>query len=89
MSSLQKLSFNQKPQQTYQQNGYVMVSPSYLYSSPISMTSNSKSGVKIPAHLTFILKCRFRPDGLAVVTTSADQSTKMWSTNNHKLVRYF
>lgn len=47
-----------------------------------------KPSAKISAHSTFVLKCRYRPDGLAIATTSADQTTKLWSSTNHKLV-YF
>lgn len=64
-----------------------MVPPGYLHSPHSSNLNTIKNGLKISAHSTFVLKCRFRPDGLAVATTSADQTSKIWSTTNHKLVR--
>uniref|UniRef100_A0A183BHY0 Rap-GAP domain-containing protein n=1 Tax=Globodera pallida TaxID=36090 RepID=A0A183BHY0_GLOPA len=53
---------------------------------PLSLINSANKYTKVRAHQTFALKCRFRPDGLAVATTSADQSAKLWSCNTHKLV---
>jgi G protein beta subunit-like protein len=55
----------------------------------ITMMSNARPCAKIRAHKTFALKCRFRPDCLAVATTSADRSVKVWSATNHKLLRTY
>lgn len=51
--------------------------------------SMMRPNAKILAHSTFVLKCRYRPDGLAIATTSADQTTKLWSSTNYKLVFFF
>lgn len=61
--------------------------PSYSPHSSNFNMNTCKNGLKIPAHSTFVLKCRYRPNGLAVATTSADQTTKIWSTTNYKLVK--
>jgi hypothetical protein len=50
------------------------------------MGGSPKYSVKLRAHNTFALKCRYRPDGLAIATTSADQTTKLWSVTEHNLV---
>ncbi|KAL3087749.1 hypothetical protein niasHT_029513 [Heterodera trifolii] len=63
---------------------------------PLSMpgagaTKHHHQCAKVRAHNTFGLKCRFRPDGLAVATTSADQTAKLWScsSNTHKLLNTY
>lgn len=53
---------------------------------PPTMLSRMQPRAKIAAHNTFALKCRFTPDGFHVATTSADQTTKLWSVTNEKLV---
>lgn len=39
---------------------------------------------KIHAHKLYGLKCKFSPDSKVIVTTSADQTAKMWSTHDLK-----
>uniref|UniRef100_A0A914HED3 Target of rapamycin complex subunit lst8 n=1 Tax=Globodera rostochiensis TaxID=31243 RepID=A0A914HED3_GLORO len=56
---------------------------------PLSLINSANKYTKVRAHQTFALKCRFRPDGLAVATTSADQSAKLWSCNTHKLLNSY
>lgn len=36
--------------------------------------------VKIPAHKTYALKCKFSPDSTLLATTSADCTAKLWKT---------
>lgn len=41
---------------------------------------------KIAAHQRYGLKCRFSPDSTLLVTTSADQTAKVWRTTDFSLV---
>ena len=50
------------------------------------MSGSGRPCAKLRAHQTFALKCRYRPDGLAIATTSADQTTKLWSVTNNKMI---
>ncbi|KAI1726902.1 WD domain, g-beta repeat domain-containing protein [Ditylenchus destructor] len=91
------------PQQQVPAIGQQMIPPGYYphaqqILTPILNTSPGGAGnvqttlrpcAKIRAHTTFALKCRFTPDGLAVASTSADQSTKLWSVTNHKLLNAY
>ncbi|KAH7726804.1 LTS8 protein [Aphelenchoides avenae] len=55
----------------------------------ITMMSSARPCAKIRAHNTFALKCHFRPDSLAVATTSADQTTRLWSVTHHKMLQSY
>ncbi|OQR80050.1 target of rapamycin complex subunit LST8-like [Tropilaelaps mercedesae] len=37
------------------------------------------AGLKFKAHSRYALKCKFSPDGLSIVTGSADKTAKIWS----------
>jgi len=54
-----------------------------------SVSNNTRPFARLRAHPTFALKCRFRPDGMAIATTSADQTTKLWSLSNHTLLNTY
>ena len=41
---------------------------------------------KIPAHARYGLKCKFSPDSSMLATSSADQTTKLWRTNDLELI---
>ena len=38
------------------------------------------------AHKRYGLKCKFSPDSTMLVTTSADQTAKLWSSSDRKLI---
>ena len=41
---------------------------------------------KIVAHQRYGLKCKFSPDSKFLVTTSADQTAKLWDTTNQEFI---
>ena len=41
---------------------------------------------KIVAHQRYGLKCKFSPDSKFLVTTSADQTAKLWDTSNQEFI---
>ncbi|KAI6178655.1 Target of rapamycin complex subunit LST8 [Aphelenchoides besseyi] len=62
------------------------VMPNHI-NAPYTLMSNIRPSAKIVAHKTFALKCHFTPDGLSVATTSADQTVKIWSATEYKLLK--
>lgn len=93
---LQQQQLFQQQQQTQQQQKLLLQQqlfnqqyPYHLQQQPATtmmLLNHAKPCAKLAAHSTFALKCRFKPDGLAIATTSADETTKLWSVTNHKLV---
>ncbi|KAL7072288.1 hypothetical protein ACQ4LE_008408 [Meloidogyne hapla] len=65
------------------------VTPPHRSSLPVDLISNAKYRMKLRAHKSFALKCRYRPDSLAIATCSADQTTKLWSVSDHNLLRTY
>ena len=63
--------------------------PHNRLSLPVDLITNAKYRMKLRAHKSFALKCRYRPDSLAIATCSADQTTKLWSVSDHNLVCFF
>merc|ERR1711944_335471 len=41
---------------------------------------------KIFAHTRYALKCKFSPDSSVLVTSSADQTCKLWRTSDYSLI---
>lgn len=60
--------------------------PQNRSSLPVDLISNAKYRMRLRAHKSFGLKCRYRSDSLAIATCSADQTTKLWSVSDHNLV---
>ena len=52
-------------------------------SSPSSTILPTK---KIMAHKRYALKCKFSPDSSVLITSSADQTCKLWRTSDYSLV---
>ncbi|CAK5085207.1 unnamed protein product [Meloidogyne enterolobii] len=67
-------------------NPSMTVTPPHRSSLPVDLISNAKYRMKLRAHKSFALKCRYRPDSLAIATCSADQTTKLWSVSDHNLL---
>ncbi|XP_073980769.1 MTOR associated protein, LST8 isoform X1 [Rhodnius prolixus] len=61
----------------------------YIWSltSTIGEPTKLKPRHKIPAHRRYALKCKLSPDSKYLVTCSADQSARVWETDNFTLVQ--
>jgi G protein beta subunit-like protein len=49
-------------------------------------TTSTPAMDKINAHKKYALKCKFSPDSKMMVTTSADQTAKLWDTEKRELI---